>query len=336
MDKQKSYQVIRHFVDGVIPAKYKEVVERWLVSGRDAETKDEAMLRVWDETPAEAVPGLSDSLNEFRRRRRAYSLMSRRSYIIGRVMRYAAVLLLPLIAGVAIWMYSSQWNGSEEMMACSVPYGMTKTVQLSDGTSVIVNAGSTLSYPREFKGAYRRLSLSGEAHFAVAKDASHPFIVKVGRLSVQVLGTHFNIKAYSDDQVVATTLEEGAVKLYVDERTAQACFLRPNEQAIYHKNDGRMTKSKVDAAAYCSWTEGSLTFENQSLDQILPALKRRYGVNFSIDPQLDMKKVFTMNFKSYETIDDVLTVLSQLDGDMSYRREGKVVKLIKGEKDVGR
>src|SRR5574344_767654 len=142
MDKQKSYQVIRHFVDGVIPAKYKEVVERWLVSGRDAETKDEAMLRVWDETPAEATPGLSASLNEFRRRRRAYISMSRRSYIIRRVMRYAAILLLPLIAGVAIWMYSARWNGSEEMMACTVPDGMTKTVQLSDGTSVIVNAGS--------------------------------------------------------------------------------------------------------------------------------------------------------------------------------------------------
>lgn len=333
MDKQKAYQIIRHFADGVIPAKYKDMVKRWLVSDHDNEAKDEALFQIWNETESDVTPQVYVSLDEFHRRRNNYMASMHRTFIIRKVMRYAAIILLPLIAVFAVWMYQS--NVAEEMIACHVPYGMTKTLQLSDGTSVIINSGSTLSYPKTFKGGHRELSLLGEAHFAVAKDASHPFIVKVGTLNVQVLGTHFNVKAYSDDKDVITTLEEGAVKLYITNHDAQACILKPNEQAIYNKSNGSMKKEKVDAMNYSSWTTGALNFDNQSLNQIIPILERRYGVQFNVDSHLNMTKEFTMNFKPYETIDDVLTVLTQLYGDMSYRREGKVVKLIKGERDVG-
>lgn len=327
MDRHKAYQIIRHFVDGIIPAKYRTTVERWLVDEKDEALKEEGMFRVWNETDTTATSHLSQSLAHFRLRRSQYTASMHRSFLFRRALRYAAILALPIIAGAAVWLYTA--HQSEEMIACTVPNGITKEVQLSDGTSVVVNSGSTLTYPKEFKGHYRRLLLSGEAHFKVAKDSIHPFIVKAGKLNVQVLGTHFNVKAYQHDNEIITTLEEGAVKLYEDQREKIFCILSPNEQAVYNKESGKFVKEKVDALNYSSWTQGDMNFDNQSVTQIIATLRRRFNVQFVVEPDINLNRLFTIHFKSSERLDDVLIALTRLSGDILYKQDGKVVKLSK-------
>jgi transmembrane sensor len=329
MDKAKAYRILRSFADGIVPAKYKATVERWLLSGKDSDAVDEAMQKIWEETSAQPDESTARSLQQFQSRRRHTLTPTRHTFGMRRMMRYAAIIVLILMTGAAVWMYTSNhYAQSEKMLECYVPNGKIDTLQLSDGTSVIINSGSTVLYPKKFRGAVRRIYLLGEAHFAVTKDASHPFIVRAGRLNVQVLGTHFNVRAYSGDDKVTTTLEEGMVKLFDDAHQENACILHPNEMAVYDRQSGMMQKDKVNAKNYSQWTDGSLHFENQTIRQIITILSHHFDVSIQVDTSLDAKRAFTMDFKQYETIDDVLTVLTQLSGDMSYQKDGRIIKLL--------
>jgi transmembrane sensor len=109
----------------------------------------------------------------------------------------------------------------------TVPRGGQYQLVLSDGSKVLLNAASSLTYPAEFNGRYRNVELKGEGYFEVAKNASKPFIVKANDVEVRVLGTHFNISAYSDDANITTTLIEGAVSM---NKGKQARLLAPGQQ----------------------------------------------------------------------------------------------------------
>lgn len=334
MDRKRAYRIIQSWTDNIIPTQYKTAVARWLVSDTDKDVKDEVLNQLWNETNDEPDSDLYQSLQIFQTQRHRYTTKFRRRLLIGRMMRYAAILLLPLLTGIAVWLFSSKYYyQASEMMECYVPNGTMKTILLPDGTSVVINSGSTLLYPKIFKGDKRCIYLSGEAHFAVAKDPDHPFIVRVGRLNVQVLGTHFNIEAYTDEETVKTTLEEGSVKLFESGKTSAYCILKPNEQALYDRKTGKMIKCRVEADNFSSWTEGNLNFESRPLNEIISALEHRFDVHFMIDHTLNLKKEYTMNFKSYETIDDILKVLTQLSGNVSFKKEGQIIKLYQSRKE---
>lgn len=335
MDKQKAYQILRSFVDGVIPTKDRKIVVRWLISEKDADAKDSALKKIWKTTDNYADNSLQHSLDSFRQNRMNLASQNHHLMVIRYVMRYVAILFLPLAVGLVVWWISSDYySKSNEIIECYVPNGNLKSIVLSDGTIVSVNSGTTLLYPKFFTGNVRQIYLSGEAHFEVAKDARHPFIVRVGQLNVQVLGTHFDVNAYSDDDDVTTTLEEGSVKLCDSGRDKVLCILKPNEQVVFNRRKKQYTKYIVDAMLYSSWINGGLNFDNQSLDKIISTLEHHFNIKMMIDPTLNMERKYTMNFKPYENIDNVLKVLSALSGNMSYEKESRTIKLYRSRKEV--
>jgi len=335
MDKQKTYQILRSFVDGVIPAKDREIVVRWLISDKDVDVKDAALKEIWKATDTHTDNSLQQSLDSFRQNRINFASQNRYSIVMKCIMHYVAILFLPIMAGLTVWWISSDYyNKSNKMIECYVPNGNVKSVVLPDGTIVFVNSGTTLLYPTIFTGDTRQVYLSGEAHFEVVKDAQHPFIVRVGQLNVQVLGTHFNVDAYSDNNDVTTTLEEGSVKLCDSGKNKILCVLKPNEQVVFNRQKRQYRKFTVDAMHYISWINGNLNFYNKSMDKIIPILEHHFNVKIIVDPTLNMKEEYTMNFKPYENIDDVLKVLSALSGDMSYEKEHRIIKLYRSRKEV--
>lgn len=338
MDKQKAYQILRSFVDGVIPGKDREIVVRWLISDKDVDVKDAALKDIWKATDAYTDNNsLQQSLDSFRQNRINLTSQNRYSIVMKFLMHYVAILFLPIMAGLTVWWISSDYySKSNKMIECYVPNGNVKSVVLPDGTIVFVNSGTTLLYPNIFTGSTRQVYLCGEAHFEVAKDAQHPFIVRVGQLNVQVLGTHFNIDAYSDNDDVTTTLEEGSVKLCDSGANKILCVLKPNEQVVFNRRKRQYTKFTVDAMNYSSWIHGDLNFDNQSMDKIISIIEHHFDVKIMVDHTLNMEKEYTMNFKPYENIDDVLKVLSALSGDILYKKENRIVKLYRSRKEVGK
>lgn len=151
--------------------------------------------------------------------------------------------------------------------------GMEYTLTLSDGTQVFLNAESVLKYPVAFRENVREVELSGEAYFKVAKDTAHPFIVKMGGVYLQVLGTSFNARSYSDENQVVTTLVEGCVK--INNRN-----IIPGEQAVYDKQTGQLKVGQVDVNQYIAWKNGRFVFRNERLAEVMKTLSRWYGMEY--------------------------------------------------------
>ena len=150
------------------------------------------------------------------------------------------------------------------VQTCALPIYLTKPIggqyelQLPDGTRVWLNAASSLKYPASFYGQNQRsVELIGEAYFEVAKDKTKPFVVKSKGQEVEVLGTHFDVNAYPDEQSIKTTLIEGSVKLNGQ------LTLKPGEQSVL--SDGKFNVKEVNAIDAADWKNGEFVFTNESL-----------------------------------------------------------------------
>lgn len=174
----------------------------------------------------------------------------------------------------------------------STARGETYILTLPDKTQVWLNAASSLTYGVSFAGTKeRRVKLTGEAYFQVAKDKTHPFIVETARQEVKVLGTHFNINTYNTNQTI-TTLEEGSVlvssltPISSSRGTKQSLFLQPGEQSV---NGERLTKEQADMESALAWKNGLLFFRDAPLPVVLDEVSRWYDVEIKYRGELKNK-----------------------------------------------
>lgn len=159
------------------------------------------------------------------------------------------------------------------------PNGGQYMLELSDGTKVWLNAASSIYYPTFFNGNERRVEITGEAYFEVAKDTKKPFKVVVsGKTEIQVLGTHFNINAYADESAINTTLLEGKIKM-----TALASglsnTLAPGQQGQLSLNNELSVKQDINTEEVIAWKEGKFLFNSSSIQNIMRQISRWYDVN---------------------------------------------------------
>lgn len=183
---------------------------------------------------------------------------------------------------------------------------------LNDGTRVWMNSKSELSYPVAFGENVRRVRLSGEAYFEVAKDSVRPFIVEVDRgFEVKVLGTHFNIKAYDTDDSYETTLVEGKVQVSQGNKTK--ITLEPSEQMVIGK-DGCHEVRVVNTSYYTAWHEGWFYFNDESLEQVLTMIGRWYDVDFVFVKENLKEITVTGKLKRFENLSVILKMLERTTG----------------------
>jgi type II secretory pathway component GspD/PulD (secretin) len=192
-----------------------------------------------------------------------------------------------------------------------IPYGKKFEVQLSDGTIVHLNAGTTLRYPIQFlKNQDRQVYLLGEAYFEVAKDKAHPFKVNTQDIKVEVLGTKFNVDTYTENVSTDIVLVEGKVSLYKDQKTnTNQVYLKPGLKGSSIKGQSAITTEQVNPDYYTAWVKGSLVFKNASFDEIIRKLERHYNVTFINRNKMLGKEIFNARFDN-EPIEAVLKFFS--------------------------
>jgi len=207
----------------------------------------------------------------------------------------------------------------EQFNTIETPVGGQFQVNLPDGTQVWLNSLSKLTFPSRFKNLHRTVELTGEAYFEVAKDKSHPFVVKNNLQEVEVLGTHFNINSYQNERDIKTTLLEGSVKVrnQTTERT-----LVPGEQAGL--TVAGINIKPVDPALAIDWKNGEFRFTNESLSSILRKLSRWYGVQFKLEGDFNKMPYFSGSVSRFDQISLVLKMLEET-GDIKFSISGKVV-----------
>ena len=193
-----------------------------------------------------------------------------------------------------------------------VPHGKRFELILSDGSRIHLNSGTTLKYPKNFiKGMNREVFLKGEAFFEVAEDKAHPFEVNMKGLSVQVLGTEFNVSNYESNAEIQTVLVEGSVSLKpMIDSTVDTTVLEPGSMGEWNKDSNELKIEKVDTYVYTSWLQDKLIFRNTPFKKIREALERKYNVTIiNLNGKLDEQR-YDATF-DIESIDEILESFSK-------------------------
>ena len=198
-----------------------------------------------------------------------------------------------------------------------IPRGGENTVILADGTTVHLNAGSKLTYPVRFAGKRRVVALEGEAYFDVVKDETRPFIVQTHLGEVTVLGTAFNINAYTDASVY-TTLVHGKVQF--SSSSIGTIILSPGEQTVVSANGSE--KRMVDLDEYVGWVDGRYVFNNRPLGEIMQTFERWYDIQVYYETPHLRDITYSGSLKRYGTINSFLDAL-ELTGDLTYKISGR-------------
>lgn len=202
----------------------------------------------------------------------------------------------------------------------SVPAGAEYSENLADGTKIVINAGTTLRYPKEFDGSRREVELSGEAYFEVAHDDTLPFVVTTQAGTIEVLGTQFNVVADVDRTTV--TLAEGSVRLHFSDREF---LMKPGEQACMH-SDGTIDVRHVNTQNYTSWSTGIYDFTDASLDEIARQMSLWYGVRITIaDDELADSRYTGVIVRS-ESLQNALNMLATVS-DLQFEVNGRSIEI---------
>ena len=207
---------------------------------------------------------------------------------------------------------SGQIDEAVEYNKIIVPRGGEYNLVLADGTSVMINSDSKLNVPDRFEGKERRVRLEGEALFHVARDVEHPFIVETVGGDVTVLGTVFNVNAYSDEDYVQTTLVEGSVA-FQGKGMADAKTISPGEQITYDLQTNGINVERVNTDIFTAWTEGKWIIEGMRLDEIMKQLARWYDMEVIYLDESIKNMAFAGKLDRSEDITPILNVLRATD-----------------------
>lgn len=198
--------------------------------------------------------------------------------------------------------------------------GALYQIVLSDGTKVWLNALSSIRYPTSFDDKERLVTVTGEAYFEIAPDASRPFVVKTDSMRVQVLGTHFNIRTYKEEQFTKTTLLQGSVNILPDGQHTGYRLL-PGEQSILQAGNVKKVKLQ-DADAVIAWVKGEFNFESADIQAVFGEIGRWYGMNIRLEPTV-RKHRFTGIISREYTMMEALTALQT--AGVQYHIDGNTI-----------
>ena len=233
-----------NYFTGSVSLSDKEKIEQWL--GQSEENRKLARDVQYICLASETLnlikqTDTSASLRTVKRRIKQH----KRASLLVWFQRVAAILFIPLLLASAYYLLREE---PIEYIEFSTTPGMVTSIDLPDGSKVWLNSGSKLIRPLRFTGKTREVNLTGEAYFQVAKDPNRKFIVSSGEeLKVEVLGTKFNIEAYEEDNYIATTLEEGSIRLLykTEDKKMNSLTMHPDQKVIYFQVTlpGKMEKS---------------------------------------------------------------------------------------------
>lgn len=201
----------------------------------------------------------------------------------GNLLTQSGIAVTKTADGQLIYKVSGKPNKRTDMNynVIVTPKGGQYRIILSDGSKVWLNAASSLRFPAEFMGTERNVELTGEGYFEISKNRKMPFNVIANGTKVMVLGTHFNVMAYTDDGGVKTTLLEGSVKLSSGQSTA---LLEPGQQGVANSS-GAFDVSDADIESAVAWKNGYFIFNNSDLQNVMNQLSRWYDVDVVFENQ---------------------------------------------------
>ena len=242
----------------------------------------------------------------------------------GELARQAGISVIKTDDGQLIYTISDAGSTGDNKVAYNTietPRGGQYQVNLPDGSKVWLNAASSLVYPTQFKGNERNVKVSGEAYFEVTPNKDMPFRVKSRNQIIEVLGTHFNVNAYTDESVVRTTLLEGLVSIKPDSSTGlENKVLKPGQESLLGKNGIKIQEADIEGVT--AWKNGDFVFKEESLVSVMRKVSKWYDVDVSYEKGINENLIFSGLVSRSRNISAILSNM-ELTGKVHFKIEGR-------------
>ena len=320
------YALIAKFLTAQLSEAEASELEEWKSANSENLQEYNDFVALWAQSGSLKMP---NPINQFEAqsaiRKKAGINTSKTKWINWAVQAAAVVVLSLIFSGI----YNSLNNNRVQSVAdnsspiyqeIKAAYGTQAKVELADGTKVFLNSGSKLRFPQTFANKQQRtVFLDGEGYFEVTKNKEQSFIVQANKLNIRVLGTKFNIDAYTDNASISVALVEGSVMLQGNAGSLNKDLmeLKPNQVATLNPTDQTLSKTDVpDLYKYTAWINGRIVFYGDPIQTVVKKLEKWYNVEIVIsDSKLEDYK-FTGTFIN-EPLEQILNVLS-MSSQMTY------------------
>lgn len=304
-------ELLHKYIAGDATQQEKEEVARWLDA--DKENMKEFLaqrklynISIWQQ---ESLPLPKVNLPSQRKQHRFRSVM------IG-LSKIAAIFILAFTLLYSI----TTNNGKPEpaiMQTIFVPPGQRAELTLTDGTKVWLNAKTTFTFPNKFTAGNRQVILDGEGYFDVTKDTEKPFTVKTEQYDIKVLGTEFNVTAYSGSPYFETALIKGAVEVSSPASNSKI-DLQPNTRT--YAENGLLKKGAIEHQSYFLWKEGLICFFDEPVGKMIDKLELYYDIKIDVRNKELLKNRYSGKFRTKDGVEHVLKVL-QLSNKFTYTKD---------------
>ncbi len=293
----------------------KDEVSRWLTDNWDAALTDDIEI---------SYEGLKQKIREYENQHKTESVFFRHAIRFSRYyQRVAAVLFIPLILGLSLYLFFSSSSGSENFYISEASPGQKAKLELPDGSRVWLNSGSSIKYSSEFDKKDRTVELKGEAFFDVHKNTGKPFLVHTRFLDVKVTGTRFNVNAYDDEPVVETALVEGKVNLLLKDQNKEF-KLTPGNVLSYSKASCEIYSHVLNEEATISWKDNRLIFINDDFSKLVRKIEKWYNVEVVYNPEDFKNNKLTVKLLEGEQLSKLLEIIETAIGSKCTIRKNKI------------
>lgn len=300
MDKETLYR----YFEGLASREEEEAVYRWLDVSADNE-KD--LLREREFFDAMILAGSAEDAEEKKVEVRKHSGFRIHSFV-REMLKVAAVVAITVACGLYFHLADKKELLSA-MNTISVPVGQRVNLKLPDGTSVWLNASSEIVYPAVFSGGKREVQLNGEAYFEVTHNVENPFVVRTEICDIEVLGTKFNVEAYSGSNNFSAALMEGSVKVTGNDSSSRPILLKPDQEV--RLKDGRLAVSSINDYDQFRWREGLVCFRDVAFNELMTRFEKCYGIQIIVENKHLEEYTCSGKFRISDGVDNALRILQR-------------------------
>jgi len=339
LKKRDIYQeLLGKYFSGNCSEEERTHVESWLKQSPDIQAVYDEYDKVWKITGSETANAKIDVKNDWIELNKRISTVesiteevySSRFSISRRFVYFAARVAAVLVIAFGFLFLLNQLINEDAPV--NINYRATEVLQspliLADGSEVLLNKEAEINYPAEFSSSNRKISFEGNAFFNIAHNPGKPFIITVGALEIEVLGTTFNLSTCPESDEVVLCLESGKVRFSSinteDGSINEQIILTPGQKGIFNKNTGLITRSKINNQNYLAWKTGVLVFDKAPVYEVICAIEQTYNLKVNTSKSFD-GQALTARFEN-ESPENIFESLHTIFG-INYTFDGKNVFL---------
>ncbi len=329
-------KIILDYLTGDISSEDRKKLNTWLEEDPLNRKQLDLISKVW-KVPL-GYPGLVNMADEEKKiwdriqgkNEEKTTVLSGTESVARGFLKIAAVLIAIISIGYFLWYFNKHYKTEKAVVLVKMinrtnPPGQKSRIHLPDGSIVILNASSQLTYSGDFNRINRKIHLIGEAYFEVAKNPEIPFEVYTDDLVITAIGTSFNVNAFENKETEKVALQSGKVKIecIAENNKCSLNYLNPGELAVYSQKTGDVNISEFKDLDPFGWKEGRIVYHHATFNEVLEVLERWYNVDFEVHGSLKKEWDYSATFEN-EILKNILGSL-KFSEKIDYRISGSKI-----------